>query len=487
MFRESVTSTVFTSEAADELFKNITGEPFGGDCSFLSTLRALLGPRVPAEDRVRLVFNHSSLSASSVADEPPEDIFDSILDGGGVTECSGVLYVHSLNGLQDDNKAVMSVIYDHFTEVYPKFRRLDKVIALFRPSFPLYCFVSDELKTVILFVDRLDNRKLHYIQCAALPLFPWYFDGKVSPQELELMKTFRGDSIAEYTRVLTELSAAYDFRSARVRKLLFGFETRRSKAELQAVTSEIGDCDRKLDQLNNQFGSYIQMRNDLCVRRLGLERVIAEGGAESALMDYFLGNRSLYLRDVSDSQITFAVKDYLTYFDRELADSVIRNARSDAYSYLPSGISKPQAKKLLTEIFVSDSPRLRVKTCAVYRLDLNGSANGVSGATYGPEFADAIPNMHIERYACLGGYHTVINGFLKKRDYIGAVEQCAASAKNLSFSDGAVMGHFFPAFFKGDGYNNRCVELPDGSVVTPTEAVKWLESQEKEEGEKTDE
>ena len=38
----------------------------------------------------------------------------------------------------------------------------------------------------------------------------------------------------------------------------------------------------------------------------------------------------------------------------------------------------------------------------------------------------------------------------------------------------------------GDGYNNKCIELPDGSVVKPNDAIKWLEQQEASD-EKTEE
>ena len=43
------------------------------------------------------------------------------------------------------------------------------------------------------------------------------------------------------------------------------------------------------------------------------------------------------------------------------------------------------------------------------------------------------------------------------------------------------------AMWGTNGYNNRCIELPDGRVVKPAEAIEWLEQQETENGQETEE
>ena len=51
------------------------------------------------------------------------------------------------------------------------------------------------------------------------------------------------------------------------------------------------------------------------------------------------------------------------------------------------------------------------------------------------------------------------------------------------------MGTFMNTMWNsgGDGYNNKCIELPDGRVVKPAEAIKWLEQQEESDEQKTEE
>ncbi len=59
---------------------------------------------------------------------------------------------------------------------------------------------------------------------------------------------------------------------------------------------------------------------------------------------------------------------------------------------------------------------------------------------------------------------------------IGAVEQCIASAKSLNFHDSPVMGAFMRKFYSRD--TKPFIELPDGTLVTAYDAVKWIKEQE---------
>ena len=78
----------------------------------------------------------------------------------------------------------------------------------------------------------------------------------------------------------------------------------------------------------------------------------------------------------------------------------------------------------------------------------------------------------------MGNYIEPINRALQKRDYITALEQCIASAKSLNFHDSTVMENFVRQFTSNSGGSYKALELPDGRVVTPRDAIKWIEEQE---------
>ena len=164
-----------------------------------------------------------------------------------------------------------------------------------------------------------------------------------------------------------------------------------------------------------------------------------------------------------------------------MAEQIINRATS--FVYRPdggsghTGAAAEKMKKLMTEIFVSEEPRLRIRVCASYRFDLNGSVAPNGHRDFGAEYGDYLPNPHINDYNCMCNYTTTINRLLRNHDYIGALEQCVASCKSLNWGDSAVMTSFMRSMW-GNGNNNRCIELPDGRIVKPNEAISWLEQQE---------
>ena len=482
VFKTSITSTPFTSEAANSFFQNITGSYFGNDCSFLSTLRALVAPRIKEDESVYLTFGSTNYDGDTIRNVPAERAVSAICSSYQMN-ASGALIVHSFNADQNSNLACMQIVEDKFTSIYPEYHRLDKVKAFYRKSFNVDCYINPDKKSVIVFVDNLDVKKMHYLQVSILAFMPWYLnqDDGLTEDELALMQSLRETNSANYEKYIAKLAEGYDFRTARIRQLLGDFETRYERIECDTVRNEIQSIDMEIQRLNDSIGAYLSRRNDKCIRLLGLEQRIAEGGGDSEIMDYFLCNNRLVLSHVSNTDMYFSVKDYLEYFDRDMAERAINNRSS--YVYRPDGgnghnaAASEKMQKLMQEIFVSENPRLRIRFCAAYRFDLNGSVSAQTGDFSDYTFDGYMPNTHIDRYHCMGNYSRTINELLRKRNYIGALEQCIASCKSLNFGDSAVMGEFMRTMWSNNTVS-RCIELPDGRVVKPNEAIRWLDEQE---------
>ena len=488
MFKTSIASTPLTTDAANNYFRNIDGERFGNDNSFLATLRALVAPRMKDGESIHLRFGRSSYSSSQISNASVDAAARAICNAYDLGDASNQVVIHSFTADQESNLANMRVI-EKLPACYPGYHQLDKVKAFYRKSFNVDCYINPERKNVILFVDNLDNKKLHYLQVSILAFLPWYFNPEdgVSDIEMQLIYSLRESSPDKYQDCLSKIAEQYDFRTARIRQLLSGFETRYEKIERDKVRNSIAATDDKINQFNNEIGRLFGQRNELCIKLMGLERKIEEGGEGSEIMEYFLCNNRLVLEEVTDTDMYFCVKDYLTYFDREMAEQYINNERSFVYNGR-HGASAEKMKKLMWELFVSEEPRLRIKVCAAYRFNLNGNVGTQGRHNFSYEFSDCMPNPHIDRWNCIGNYERTINQLLMNRDYIGALEQCVASCKSLNWGDSTVMGTFMNTMWNSDdGYNNRCIELPDGRVVKPAEAIKWLEQQEAENEQTTEE
>ena len=476
MFKNSVSSTMLTSDAANTFFPNITGESYGSDCTFLATLRALVAPRLPEGESIHLSFGSSEFNAAVVSETPAKRMVDMIC--GNMYFGGGQVYIHNLrNRDEDSNIACIELLKSQFCEVYDGWQFLDKISLFYQKSFRVICFINPNSKSVALFVDNLNLQKIHYLQAATLALFPWYFDPAkgVSEIELALVQSFRERNSDKYLDCIAEIAKQYDFEAARIRAMLGGFETAYERRECDRVKRDIESVDSHITSYNNEISKFLRQRNDLCIKLAGLERKI-EDGVESELMEYFLCNRKLHLETIDRDKMYFAVRDYLSYFDEDAAQSYINRESGYFYRNCGSSLTKEGLKKLLNAIFIDQT--IRIRFCAAYSFDLTGSVRSNGHHDFGPEFNGYKPNPHIQEYNCMGNYIEPINRALQKRDYITALEQCIASAKSLNFHDSTVMENFVRQFTSNSGGSYKALELPDGRVVTPRDAIKWIEEQE---------
>lgn len=484
MFRDVIRRTPFTTSEASTFFENINAEAYQHDVTVGATFRALLEPRVPKDESVQIRFASGNYSRSRMERCEPIEFIRDIVHAGNVG--NGEVWFYSLNSYAEDNKAVLELLESHFTEAYTEWQQLGNIREFYRKQFYTICFVHPVKKSVIIFVDALDVKKLHLLLCSMPAFLPWYFnsDTGITEQELALLKSLREKTSANYLQILQEMSLKYDFRTLRIRNLLDGFETRYERNELDRVNTEISNTYQYMEDLNAQYSQYLRSIRDLQIKAMGLEAKIngAQESGESEIMEYFLCNKSVLLEDVSNDYMTFVTKTYLEFFDEDLAQRMIDNRNSVIYK--PNGracnnyIPADDMKKLMTAIFIDQT--LKIKFCAAYTFGLTGNVCAKSNYSYPIELNDRMPNTHIDCYSCLGSYEVHINKALRENNYIGAIEQCIASGKSLNFGDGTVMGRFIKRFYglEGDYSTRKFIELPDGTSVTPKEAAAWIRSQE---------
>lgn len=488
MFKDRIGATPMTTDIADSYFTHIQGQQILGDVSFLSTLRALVDPRI-GKDRIELRCWGSNLTKATIGSHRYRDVINAIMSDGFSSGETGKIYIHNFSSYrQEDVEAAMTEIEEHFTSyIGGDCQRIKKVTDFYRSCFKVLCYISKDNKNVFLFVDNLDVKKLHYLQCSIFAILPWYFDPEdgVSELEMRLINSLREKTPENYLKCLAEIAFQGDFRTKTIRKLLADFESQADRREIEALKRNVRTIIDDINSHNESIGRSLARKREAEVKLLGLELKVKNDGENSEIMEYFLCNNKLVLISASGSELKFACKDYLTYYDDEMAKKMIDNSHS--YIYEPDddidewGIDRDDMKELMYAIFVDQ--KLRIKMCAAYSLVLNDGVRPISRWDYGSEFADCIPNTHIDRYACLGNYRTVMNELLLNNDYIGAIEQCVASCKSLNFGDSVVMCEFMKALYGEGDVNNRCIELPDGRTVEPKEAIEWLHAEKENEQE----
>ena len=135
MFKQVIRSTQLTSDAANNFFQHINGSAFQRDVSFISTLRALVAPRMKEGESIYLNFQSSSDSADRIREFSSKQSairYVCDLDFFG----DSTIVVHNfVNPSQEANHEWMNLMVSNLEKEYPGWHLMEKVTDFFKKSF----------------------------------------------------------------------------------------------------------------------------------------------------------------------------------------------------------------------------------------------------------------------------------------------------------------------------------------------------------------
>ena len=481
MFNQFVNATKFTSDAADGIFGDrvYALSMYQGDVSFLATMRILLADRVPEGEAV--ILGYSSTSMADFADSfTAADIIEYM--GLHRKPSSNTIRVYSLGsyGKKENERGIMKLVHDGFVAKHPEFEELKDVSAFVSKQMNALFFINKETKSSIAIVVDVTPARWHFLQVFISRLMPWYFadiERPLTEAERAFVFTLAEGNYQKYMDCIEEYAKLYDFRSGEIKKAFSGFGKNVRKRQIDETTSRIDRLEREIANMTASINSYLNDRADAIVRLRGLNAMASDASElESELIDYFMANKTLNNIEVTDrGDIRFIVATYIEYFDADMYDVFSKKDSSLLYNgYDTPAVFEPiEKKKLFFDAVFGENPLLKIKVCAYYSMNVNGYVTSQDHYTYGDEYANYIPNPHLQNFNCLGDHKRYIEECLRNNDIIGAVEQCVSSARSINLGEDPTMNRFFKDIFKS---SKRIIELPDGTSCTPKEALKWLES-----------
>lgn len=500
MFAKEITGLTLANEVADTLFPNIGGNKFRYDVSFTATLRALLYKRVPEEESINVRMSSSRYSKGELYGASAKDCVRAFLRGTHIMSgVPGTLQIHSFDNTEENNATCFEAIDNGGMDVLKGYVQMrDMSVFMGQKKIKARFFLNKDANSALIFIERLDMKKWHLLQAFLPRYLPKCFEGKpLEEDEQKLLKTLTTRYAPDYEEQIETFAKRFDFRTQVVRSKLKGFELRFERDKLNNIRNQIAEVNQRIQNLDEQFKSYYQQLTDLTTNELGLVaklRATDEADAgDTEFMEYFLCNKSLNLVSVRGSTIEFIVTTTISSFDPDVFDSSIHSSGSFFYRHYETGekyenaeMTDERIKRLMLAIFQDEKLKLRV--CAAYKLNFgDGGYYGLKNYTYPEEILrDHTPNQHIQHYACLGNNQTYIRRAMINRDYINAVALCCASATNINFTEANTGTFFMQKICANDA--GRIIEMPDGSTMTPLDAVKWLEDRDaKKPEEKTEE
>ena len=470
MFKEPINSTALTTTAANSYFENIrySGAFFANDVSFLSTVRALYARRIPEGESVTLDYVAKTVTDSELEGRSKGEIFERVCP----MTPEGHLVIVSISGQKEAIRKSLEVVSESFASVKGWVEQ-PAIRALFQKQFPVFMFYNTEQKCSVIYMENMSLKRLHYVQSASMAFLPWYLKipEDLTQDDRDLGYALRKDSPDDYLALISRIASGFDFEIAYMKKCLADFERGNERRRVNVLEREIGNYNDRIEAMMRDIASYLQELEQRNNELTGIQLKLADD-TESELLGYFIRNSNLVFEKVEGSVLTFGVKGYMSYFNEDI---VRRNAKRICEANQSGAISARDMEKLLRAVFVDQS--LKLRCCGAFTLDLNGYVDALSHYQYSEKYTGYMPNTHLENHSCLGNYHSAIVKFLQRHDYVGAIGQCEASTRSLNFADGIVIRGFMNYLYRDDSYV-RCIELPDGSVVKPSEAIRWIKEQE---------
>jgi len=474
MFKKGINQTIFTSEAADRLFSNIT-ELDTPDRSFITTLRILLRNRLPKNETIRISCERIQTTVNGImSTSASERMYLFLYNASRYLDSSGynihIIYTEHPDAgekMLEIAKANAGAGKLHISDYT---RRDDLQVFYARKAKALF-FTNDAAKKAVIFASALEPKHFHALQMMIPRYLPHLFvDAPLTESEINLLKSTGNKSASEYEQLIEEFAKDLDFRAENIRSNLARFETLFERERAAELRQQITEHENTYNQQLIALTTTSNKMDDLKYTLAGLELAIDGQSEDSELMEYFICNKNLALIKVDGTSIVFVVHGYANNYDEDAFERYVSNHSGSLYKGINTNISKSQMEKLYLAIF--SEGRYKLRMCAAYKADMRSGLSAISGYSFPPESKSYLPNPHIQIHGCIGGYAIRFQECMQNKDYVGAISQATGSASNLNFHDSGVIARFAANLFST---SIKCIERPDGTLLSPHEAINELE------------
>lgn len=473
-FKTAVLRTPFTTQAANEYFKNkIIGEQIENDLTFLSTMRALLYDRIEDGKTQALRYFRTQYNESQVRSLLGSEWAAVIKDRNTYADTLSVISISSSSGTGAE---IMYNAIDNYFED-GDWKRVKTVTDFFVKAFPVLCFVNEKKRSSVFFVQRMDMEKMHLLQVGILNALPWLFNPKngdrLSKDQYELLQSLQEKNYDHYIECLTRIAGPLKFEETYLREKMRDLETEYERKREQEIQLTLRANYQQISDYQNAMNEVYRTIDDLNTQLFGLQEKIRNSSGESVLLSYFLGSKSLKIVEINGTVIRYYANTYLNDVNIDIAERMIDNKSSIIYTNA-SGYAKDIAESIVRAVLIDRTVRLRM--CGAFYIDIRGGFDGLDGFNFAENASDRMPNPHIQQFRCLGDYRRDINDAVLHRNFIKAIDLTISSAGCLNLSDPTVANRFFRDLFSD--YTTPWFELPDGTPANLKDVVKYIENKE---------
>ncbi len=169
--------------------------------------------------------------------------------------------------------------------------------------------------------------------------------------------------------------------------------------------------------------------------------------------------------------LLLTITTFLSNYDPDDVDTFVFDSFTP-YSGIPAA-ARDDVRTLFKAIFVDHI--FKVKMVANYKLDYNCHVTAIKDSC-SVDGSKAIPNPHINEYACLGNYNPMLADAEDHRDFITAIAICQQSAGSMNLVETISTDYFFNDFAAAYVDDIPVILTDTGESITPKQAIEQLKS-----------
>jgi len=331
-----------------------------------------------------------------------------------------------------------------------------------------------------IFINSFELRFYHVLISFISLLFPAIFKDQPmkKPEDYNIVVSLSKTTKDLFVQRIQEAVKPYinEFRRLMLGTLLKGMHD----VKIRNALNNVQQARNVVDSTKTALATAIKALKGYVVTYEGLKATEAFDQAEEDLIDYLSTNDRVHNLAINNNRLRFTVATYLNNFNEDAWATF----RQQGYIFdgeykqniLLDVFREEENRKILLNSIFSESPEFAVKVAGNYCLDLQ-SCEATANRDFDyiaadPIFKTYLPNPHLKIFACLGGYEDRIMDAMEKRNYIGAVELCCASAGSVDLDESDQTFRPFLGWIMTS--REKILHRKDGEDMTPEEALVWL-------------
>lgn len=383
------------------------------------------------------------------------------------------------------NKNAVAHIKDikKFDDAYKKlgWTRLEDVSLYLDPNGEVLCYQNEKNQATIVFAPATKKIRAMQMTASCLPrIFPWAFkDYPLTEDEASLMKALSEQDYAGFNAVIDKIHDAYNFYGKKLQSLLNGFCNQDFKRLIDAGEQDIEQAQREVKERYRRVKEAEANLENLRMKLLTIRnRACTSEDDEKELIDYLASNKSIILLRKTGSSLCLGVNCYLNDCNEDIFKQYVeKQDKMSSYIYSESTFDMKETRDLFLAIWKEH--RFNMRVYCEWKLHDDCSVEACRDSNMEGQddlMVDRIPQPHIDRYQCYGGYHGILNDLARSRDYLGILSTILTSSSYINWTDSTVVTKLMDWMFHSKT-DVKCLEDKDGNRYTVAEVVEILKKE----------